>query len=34
MLTDEGREAGMLRLGFWEASAGALLLLGLLAMAR
>jgi hypothetical protein len=34
MLTDEGREAWMLRFGLWEASAGALLLLGLLATAR
>jgi peptidoglycan/LPS O-acetylase OafA/YrhL len=33
-LTAEGREAWMLRLGFWEASAGAVLLLGLLATAR
>jgi hypothetical protein len=33
-LTAEGREAWMLRLGFWEASAGALLLLGLLTTAR
>jgi hypothetical protein len=33
-LTAEGREAWMLRIGFWEASAGAVLLLGLLATAR
>jgi peptidoglycan/LPS O-acetylase OafA/YrhL len=33
-LTAEGREAWMLRIGFWEASAGALLFLGLLATAR
>jgi hypothetical protein len=34
MLTDEGREAWMLRFGLWETATGAVLLLGLLATAR
>jgi hypothetical protein len=34
MLTDEGREAWMLRFGLWETATGAVLLVGLLATAR
>jgi hypothetical protein len=34
LLTDEGREAWMLRFGLWETATGVVLLLGLLATAR